>query len=58
MIKKNNKIFWQAIEKPTGTIVRQSFFEEDVNDLVSFHNKHKQWQLNGGIPKFLCDVIK
>lgn len=58
MIKKNNKIFWQAIEKPTGTIIRQSFFEEDVSDLVSFHNKHKQWQLNGGIPKFLCDNIK
>jgi len=56
MIKKNNKIYWQAVEKPTGTIIRQSFFEEDVDNLVRFQNKHRQWQLSGGIPKSLCDI--
>jgi len=53
----NNKIYWRAIERPTKKIIKQSFFEEDIDNLVRFHNKHRQWQLNGGIPKFLCDNI-
>ena len=58
IIKKGRSILWQAIEQPTGTIIKQSFFEEDIEELVSFHNKHRVWQLNGGIPLFLCDNIK
>ena len=58
MVKSNNKIQWQAVERPTGTIIRQSFFEEDIENIVNFQNKHRQWQSNGGIPKFLCDNIK
>jgi hypothetical protein len=58
MIKKGKSIYWQAIEQPTGTIVKQSFFEEDIEELISFQNKNKQWQRNGGIPRFLCDTIK
>jgi hypothetical protein len=58
MVKSNNKIQWQAIERPTGTIIRQSFFEEDIENIVNFQNTHRQWQSNGGIPKFLCDNIK
>jgi hypothetical protein len=58
MIKDDKSILWQAIEKPTNTIIKQSFFEEDIEKIVSFHNKHRVWQLNGGIPKFLCDNIK
>ena len=58
MIKRKNNIYWQAIEQPTGTIITQSFFEEDIEDLVKFQNTHRQWQPNGGIPKFLCDNIK
>ena len=58
MVKSNNKIQWQAIERPTGTIIRQSFFEEDIEQLVNFQNTHRQWQSNGGIPLFLCDYIK
>ena len=58
MIKRKNQIYWQAIEKPTGTVIRQSFFEEDIEDIVNFQNTHRQWQSNGGIPKFLCDNIK
>jgi len=26
--------------------------------LVDFQNANRQWQSNGGIPKFLCDNIK
>jgi hypothetical protein len=58
MVKKSKSIFWQAIEYPTKTIIKQSFFEEDIEDLVNFQNEHRQWQRNGGIPKFLCDNIK
>ena len=28
-------------------------FEEDANSLADFQNKHRVWQENGGIPKFL-----
>lgn len=58
MVKRKGSIFWQAVEQPTGTIIIQSFFEEDVDKLVNFQNTHRQWQSNGGIPKFLCDNIK
>ena len=58
MVKKGRSIFWQVIEQPTGTIVKQSFFEEDIEQIVKFQNEHRQWQRNGGIPKFLCDIIK
>ena len=36
MVKKKGDIYWQAVEQPTGTIVRQSFFEEDISQLVDF----------------------
>lgn len=58
MIKKGKNILWQAIERPTNTIIKQSFFEEDIEKLVDFHNKYRVWQLNGGIPSFLCDKIE
>jgi hypothetical protein len=58
MVKKGKNILWQAIERPTNTIIKQSFFEEDIEKLVDFHNKYRVWQLNGGIPLFLCDNIK
>ena len=53
MIKKRKNIYWQVIEKPTKNIIWEGFFEEDAHKLVKFQNKHKVWQVNGGIPKFL-----
>jgi len=53
MAKEGKKILWNVIEKPTGNVVGKYFFEEDANDLAAFQNKHKVWQENGGIPKFL-----
>jgi len=53
MVKKKKNIYWQVIEKPTKSIVWEGFFEEDAHKLVKFQNKHKVWQVNGGIPKFL-----
>ena len=53
MKKKGKDIVWQVVEKPTNNIVSEFFFEEDAFKLVKFQNKHKVWQANGGIPKFL-----
>ena len=53
MIKKKKNIYWQVIEKPTKNIIWEGFFEEDAHKLVKFQNKHKVWQVNGGLPKFL-----
>jgi hypothetical protein len=52
-IKKGNDIIWQVVEHPTKNVVAEYFFEEDAHRLVKFQNKHKVWQSQGGIPKFL-----
>ena len=53
MKKVKKDIIWQVIEKPTNNIIAECFFEEDAFKLVKFQNKHKVWQPNGGIPRFL-----
>jgi len=53
MKKQKRDIIWEVIEKPTNNIIAQYFFEEDAFKLMKFQNKHKVWQPNGGIPKFL-----
>jgi len=57
MKKKKKDIIWQVIEKPTNNVVGEYFFEEDAHQLVKFQNKHKVWQNNGGIPKFLWTTV-
>ena len=58
MVKKKGKIYWRVTEKPTGTIIKDFFFEKDARALVRFQNKHRVWQVNGGIPHFLTDYHK
>ena len=53
MAKEGKKILWHVIEQPTGFVVGKYFFEDDANELANFQNKHRVWQVNGGIPKFL-----
>ena len=53
MVKRGRKIVWQVIEKPNNNAVAEYFFEEDAQKLADFQNKHKVWQMNGGIPQFL-----
>ena len=53
MAKEGKKILWHVVELPTKNIVSKYFFEEDANSLAEFQNKHRVWQVNGGIPKFL-----
>ena len=52
MVKKRGKIYWRVIEKPTGTIIKDYFFEKDARALVRFQNKHRVWEVNGGILTF------
>ena len=53
MAKERRKILWYVVEQPTNNIVSKYFFEEDAQQLADFQNKHRAWQENGGIPKFL-----
>lgn len=53
MVKKNRKILWQCIEKPTGSIICENFFREDTDKITKHQNKYRQWEPNGGIVKFL-----
>ena len=53
MVKEGKKILWHVLELPTKFVVGKYFFEEDANKLADFQNKHRVWQENGGIPKFL-----
>ena len=57
MAKEGKKILWHVIEQPTGFVVGKYFFEEDANSLAEFQNKHRVWQVNGGIPKFLWNYV-
>jgi hypothetical protein len=54
LVKKDKKIVWHVIEKPTGSILSEFFFEEDADKLAKFQNKNKVWQVNGGIVPHLC----
>ena len=51
--KIKRKVRWRVIERPTGSIITESEFEDDAKKICDFHNKHKQWEPNGGIVKFL-----
>lgn len=51
MIKKNNQIVWRAVERPSGIVIRESFFEEDVKEVVKFQNKNKTFDIFG-FPNF------
>ncbi len=56
MIKKRGRMYWRVIEKPTNVIVKDFFFEKDARSLVRFQNKERVWEVNGGIPHFLCEL--
>jgi hypothetical protein len=53
MVKEGKKILWHVLEQPTNNVVAKHFFEEDAKKLADFQNKHKVWQVNGGIPRYL-----
>ena len=53
--KYKRKMRWLCIERPTGSILCASAFEEDAKKIATLQNKHKQWIHNGGVVKFLTE---
>jgi hypothetical protein len=51
--KRNRKVRWLVIERPTGSIITESEFEDEAKKVCDHQNKYKQWEPNGGIVKFL-----
>ena len=56
MVKVKGDILWRAVEMPRKLVLKESFYEEDVKQLVKFHNKHKTFGVFG-FPKFF-DIRK
>ena len=51
--KRNRKVRWLVIERPTGSIITESEFEDEAKKVCDHQNKYKQWEPNGGIVKVL-----
>jgi hypothetical protein len=51
--KYKGQMRWMVIERPTGSILCASTFEDKARELAAFHNKHKLWVPQGGVVKFL-----
>ena len=51
--KRNRKVRWLVIERPTGSIITESEFEDEAKKVCDHQNKYKEWETNGGIVKFL-----
>ena len=53
LVKRKNKVRWLCVERPTGSIITESEFEDEAQKVCDHQNKYKQWETNGGIVKFL-----
>ena len=51
--KRNKKVRWLVIERPTGSIITESEFEDEAKKVCDHQNKYKQWENQGGIVKHL-----
>ena len=51
--KRNKKVRWLVIERPTGSIITESEFEDEAQRVCDHQNKYKQWENQGGIVKHL-----
>ena len=53
LVKRKSKVRWLVIERPTGSIITESEFEDDAQKVCDLQNKYKQWEPNGGVVKYL-----
>ena len=53
LIKRKNKVRWLCVERPTGSIITESEFEDEAQKVCDHQNKYKQWENQGGIVKHL-----
>ena len=51
--KWQGKMRWLVIERPTGSIITESEFEDEAQRVCDHQNKYKQWENQGGIVKHL-----
>ena len=51
--KREGKLSWLVIERPTGSIIASRTFEEDAQEIVDFQNKNKVWASSGGLVEYL-----
>ena len=51
--KRDGKLSWLVIERPTGSIIASKTFEEDAQEVVDFQNEHKVWAACGGLVEYL-----
>ena len=51
--KRDGKLSWLVIERPTGSIIASRTFEEDAQEIVKFQNEHKVWAACGGMVEYL-----
>ena len=51
--KHKGQMRWLVIEKPTGSILCATAFEDEAKKVAGFQNKHKQWVPQGGVVKHL-----
>jgi len=53
LVKRKNKVRWLCVERPTGSIITESEFEDEAQKVCDHQNKYKQWEPNGGVVKYL-----
>ena len=51
--KRNRKVRWLVIERPTGSIITESEFEDEAKKVCDHQNKYRQWENQGGVVKHL-----
>jgi len=53
MSKRNKKVRWLVIERPTGSIIAEELFEDDAKSIAKMQQRTQQWAPNGGVVKHL-----
>ena len=53
LVKRKSMVRWLCIERPTGSIICESEFEDEAQKVCDHQNKYKQCENQGGIVKHL-----
>mgnify|MGYP001250197098 FL=1 len=53
LVKIKDKVRWLCIERPTGSIITESEFEDEAQKVCDHQNKYRQWENQGGVVKHL-----
>ena len=53
LVKRKSKVRWLVIEKPTGSIITESEFEDEAQKVCEHQNKYRKWENQGGVGKNL-----